>query len=144
MNRRGLLALALLPGAARAQAPEVLELVGQPVLELARHPAVGPRLRSMAAGRQRLVSETLRGAGPPLAITIPWIHGYGVTDAARIFLGFDTQTESVAILLLDEGRPSLFIPPRVAPWPAALKPALTEFSPEMAAQMRFSEPAARP
>lgn len=138
MNRRSLLALALLPAAARAEAPEVLALAGQPVLELARHPAVGPRLRSMAAGRQRLVSDTLRGHGPPLAITGPWIHGYGVTQVARVFLGFDTQTESVVILLLDDGRPSLFIPPRVAPWPVALRPALMEFAPEMAAQMRFS------
>ncbi|MBS7790858.1 hypothetical protein KTR66_12675 [Roseococcus sp. SDR] len=144
MNRRALLAFALLPGVARAEAPEVLELAGQPVLELARHPAVGPRLRSMAAGRQRLVSDTLRGAGPPLAVTAPWIHGYGVTAEARVFLGFDTQTESVVILLLEGDRPSLFIPPRVAPWPAALRPALMEFAPEMAAQMRFNEPAARP
>lgn len=138
MNRRALLALALLPLTARAEAPEVLALAGLPVLELARHPAVGPRLRSMSAGRQRLVSDTLRGAGPPLAITDQrWVHGYGVTGEARLFLGFDTQTESVVILLLDEGRPSLFIPPRVAPWPAALRPALIEFAPEMAAQMRF-------
>ncbi|WP_431302733.1 hypothetical protein [Sediminicoccus sp. BL-A-41-H5] len=144
MNRRTLLALALLPAAARAEAPEVLALAGQPVLELARHPAVGPRLRSMAAGRQRLVSDTLRGPGPPLAISAPWIHGHAATEAARVFLGFDTQTESVVILLLDGGRPSLFIPPRVAPWPAALRPALMEFAPEIAAQMRFNEPAARP
>ncbi len=139
MNRRTLLALALLPLAARAEAPEVLELAGQPVLELARHPTVGPRLRSMSAGRQRLVSDTLRGQGPPLAITDGrWVHGYGVTEEARVFLAFDTHTESVVILLLEGARPSLFIPPRVAPWPVALRPAVQEFAPEMAAQMRFS------
>lgn len=140
MNRRALLAFGLLPLTARAEAPEVLELAGQPVLELARHPTVGPRLRSMSAGRQRLVSDTLRGAGPPLAVTdARWVHGYGVTGEARVFLAFDTHTESVVILLLDGGRPSLFIPPRVARWPLALRPAVQEFAPEMAAQMRFTE-----
>ncbi|WPB86820.1 hypothetical protein [Sediminicoccus rosea] len=140
MNRRALLGFTLLPLAARAEAPEVLELAGQPVLELARHPTVGPRLRSMSAGRQRLVSDTLRGAGPPIAITDGrWVHGYGVTSEGRVFLAFDTRTESVVILLLEGGRPSLFIPPRVAPWPAALRPAVQEFAPEMAAQMRFGD-----
>ncbi len=93
----------------------------------------------MSAGRQRIVSDTLRGAGPPLAITDGrWVHGYGVTEEARVFLGFDTHTESVVILLLQNERPSLFIPPRVAPWPAALQPALRDFAPDMAAVMRFS------
>jgi hypothetical protein len=131
--------LACAPLSARAEAPEVLELAGQPVLELARHPTVGPRLRSMSAGRQRIVSDALRGEGPPLAVTDGrWVHGYGVTVEARVFLGFDTQSESVVILLLEGGRPSLFIPPRVAPWPAALRPAIRDFAPEMAAVMRFT------
>ena len=139
MNRRIFLALILAPATARADAPEVLLLAGQPVLELARHPTVGPRLRSMSAGRQRVVSDALRGPGPPLAITDDrWVHGYGVIPEARIFLAFDTRTESVVILLLEEGRPSLFIPPRVAPWPAELLPAVREFAPEMAAAMRFT------
>jgi hypothetical protein len=140
LNRRILLTLALTPLAARAEAPEVLLLAGQPVLELARHPTVGPRLRSMSAGRQRIVSDALRGPGPPIAVTDGrWVHGYGVTAQARVFLGFDTHTESVVILLLEDGRPSLFIPPRVARWPLALQPALREFAPEMAAVMRFTE-----
>jgi len=139
LNRRALLAFALLPVTARAGAPEVLKLAGQPVLKLAQHPTVGPRLRSMSAGRQRVVSDALRGAGPPLAVTdARWVHGHAVIPLARVFLAFDTHTESVVILLLEEGRPSLFIPPRIAPWPVALRPAVREFAPEMAAQMRFS------
>jgi len=138
LNRRSLLLLALAPLPARADAPEVLALVGQPVLELARHPTVGPRLRTMSAGRQRVVSDALRGEGPGIAITDGrWVHGYAVIPEARVFLGFDTQTESVVIMLLEDGRPSLFIPPRVAPWPAALRAPLAEFAPEMAAVMRF-------
>jgi len=139
LNRRALLALTCAPLTARGAAPEVLLLAGQPVLELARHPTVGPRLRSMSAGRQRIVSDALRGAGPPLAVTDGhWVHGYGVTAEARVFLAFDTHSESVVILLLEGGRPSLFIPPRVAPWPAALQPAVRDFAPEMAALMRFT------
>ena len=139
MNRRALLALGLLPTTARADAPEVLELAGQPVLQLAIHPTVGPRLRTMSAGRQRIVSDALRGPGAALSVTDGhWIHGFGVTEEARIFLAFDTQSESVVILLLEGGRPSLFIPPRYAPWPLALRAAVRDFAPEMAAQMRFT------
>jgi hypothetical protein len=142
LNRRALLALvpfSFSTWGAHAQAPEVLELAGRPVLELARHPTVGPRLRSMSAGRQRVVSEALRGAGPGLAVTeARWVHGYGVIPEARVFLAFDTHTESVVILLLEDGRPSLFIPPRIAPWPAALRPAVRDFAPDLAAVMRFS------
>ena len=139
LNRRGFLALGLTPIAAKADAPEVLLLVGMPVLELARHPAVGPRLRSMSAGRQRILSDALRGNGPAIEVTNGrWVHGHAATLSARIFLGFDTRTESVVIMLLEEGRPSLFIPPRVAPWPAALQPALEDFAPSIAAVMRFA------
>nr|WP_314074504.1 hypothetical protein [uncultured Roseococcus sp.] len=147
MIRRTLFALlavgatALTP--ARAATPELLELAGQPVLELARNPLVGPRLRAMTGGRQRIVSDAVRGPGSPLAITGSWIHGMACPttgcDEARIFLAFDTQTETVVIMLLEKNRPSLFIPPRVAPWPAVLEPAIREFSPELAAVMRFRD-----
>ncbi|MDB5415213.1 MAG: hypothetical protein JWR10_3548 [Rubritepida sp.] len=133
----------LLPATARADAPEVLEIAGRPVVALAAHATVGPRLRTMSAGRQRVVSEALRGPGPALTITDGrWIHGYGCAPegcgVAKVFLAFDTQTESVVLLLLEGGRPSLFIPPRIAPWPAALEPAVREFDAPMAAVMRFT------
>ncbi|MCX8135394.1 MAG: hypothetical protein N3D18_15695 [Roseococcus sp.] len=138
MNRRGLLALAALPpGAARAQAPEVLDLAGQPVLALATHPAVGPRLRAMAQGRQRLLSEALRGEGPPLAVSGGWVHGRARAGEARVLLAFDTRSEAVAIILYEGSAAALFVPPRFAPWPAALRAAVEGFSPQVAAALRF-------
>ncbi len=138
MSRRGLLALALLaPATARAQAPEVLELAGQPVLALARHPAVGPRLRAMSQGRQRLLSDALRGEGPPLAVSGSWVHGRARAGEARVLLAFDTRTETVAIILYEGAAPSLFVPPRFAPWPAALREAVEGYSPQIAAALRF-------
>ena len=138
MNRRGLLALAVLaPAPAFAQAPEVLELAGQPVLALATHPAIGPRLRAMSQGRQRLLSDALRGEGPPLAIAGDWVVGRARAGETRVLLAFDTRTETVAIILYDGGAPSLFVPPRIAPWPAALREAVEGFSPQVAAGLRF-------
>lgn len=121
----------------------MLELVGRPLVVLAAHPTVGPRLRTMTAGRQRIVSDAVRGPGPGLAITGSWIHGQACAPEgcglAKVFLAFDTQSESVVIMLLEHDRPSLFIPPRVAPWPMILAPAVRAFSPELGAVMRFSE-----
>ncbi|WP_424814349.1 hypothetical protein [Roseococcus sp. YIM B11640] len=129
---------------ARAQAPEVLALAGQPVVALAAHPTVGPRLRRMAAGRQRVVSDALRGPGPGLAVSEGrWISGHACAPTgcgeAKVFLAFDTQTESVVIMLLEHDRPSLFIPPRIAIWPKALQPALVEFDPGMAGALRYGD-----
>jgi hypothetical protein len=137
LNRRALIALTLAPGAARAQAPEVLELAGQPVLALATHPAIGPRLRAMSQGRQRLLSEALRGEGPPLAIAGDWVVGRARAGETRVLLAFDTRTETVAIILYEGAAPSLFVPPRIAPWPVALREAVEGFSPQVAAGLRF-------
>jgi hypothetical protein len=132
------LALGLLvPATARAQAPELLELAGQPVLALATHPAIGPRLRAMSQGRQRLLSLALRGEGPPLAISGTWVHGRARAGERRVLLAFDTRTETVAIILYDGPAPSLFVPPRFAPWPAALREAVEDYSPQVAAALRF-------
>lgn len=132
-----------IPASAQAAAPEVLELAGQPLVALVAHPTVGPRLRAMSGGRQRVVSDAVRGPGPPLAVTGSWIHGQACAaqgcGEAKIFLAFDSQTEAVVIMLLENDRSSLFIPPRVAPWPAILAPAIREFSPELGAVMRFRD-----
>ena len=116
---------------------EFAALAGQPVLALAVHPAVFPRLRVMSAGRQRVVSDTLRGRGPSLAWQEGWLHGWAGTAAARVFLAYDPVAEQVALMLWEEGRPSLFIPPRWAPWPEALRAPLRGFNPELEAQLRW-------
>jgi hypothetical protein len=137
LNRRTLIVLALAPAAARAQAPEVLELAGQPVLALATHPAIGPRLRAMSQGRQRLLSEALRGEGPPLAIAGDWVVGRARAGETRVLLAFDTRSETVAIILYEGAAPSLFVPPRIAPWPLALREAVEGFSPQVASGLGF-------
>ena len=132
MNRREFLLAAIsLP-------PEFDDLPGQPVLALAVHPAVFPRLRVMSAGRQRVVSDTLRGRGPSLAWQQAWLHGWAGTAAARVFLAYQPAAEQLALMLWEEGRPSLFIPPRWAPWPEALREPLRGFNPELEAQLRWS------
>jgi hypothetical protein len=136
-NRRGLLALLATPGFARAEVPELRGLVGEPISSLAAHPAVGPRLRRMTAGRQRAVSEALRGPGAPIGLSGSWLHGTGAAEEGRVLLGFDWVSETVALLLIESGRPSLFVPPRIAPWPLALREAVSGFAPELAAAMRF-------
>ena len=72
----------LLAMAGTALPPEEFSgLIGQPVLALAVHPAVFPRLRVMSAGRQRVVSDGLRGRGPALGWHEGWeigsIEGWG-------------------------------------------------------------------
>ncbi len=135
-RRAALLAFAA-PGLARAEAPEVLDLVGQPLVALAAHPAVGPRLRRMAAGRQRAVSEAVRAPGPPLALAGEWLHASAANAEARVLLAFAWRSESVALLLVEADRPSLFVPPRAAAWPAALRGPVAGIAPEIAARMRF-------
>lgn len=137
MNRRALALLALAPGAARAQVPDALELAGRPVLALAQHAAVGPRLRLMAQGRQRMLSDALRGEGPGLAASESWIHGRARAGGLRVLLALDTRSEAIAIILFEGASPQLFVPPRFAPWPAALRGAVEAFSPEVAAALRF-------
>lgn len=116
---------------------EFAALPGQPVLALAVHPAVFPRLRVMSAGRQRVVSDTLRGRGPEVVWQESWLHGWAGTDAARVFLAYEPAAEQVALMLWEEGRPSLFIPPRWAPWPEALRAPLRGFNPELETQLRW-------
>lgn len=139
MNRRGLLLLALAsPALAEEAVPEEFAaLVGQPVVALAAHPAVGPRLRRMAAGRQRLVSDALRGNGPGLVWEAGWLAGHSGLGEARVLLGYAPASEQVALMLWEGNSPSLFIPPRYAPWPEGLRGALRRFNPELEGQMRF-------
>lgn len=91
----------------------------------------------MSAGRQRVVSDTLRGRGPALSWHEGWLHGWAGTDAARVFLAYEPAAEQLALMLWEEGRPSLFIPPRWAPWPEALRLPLRGFNAELEAQLRW-------
>jgi hypothetical protein len=92
----------------------------------------------MAQGHQRALAEAVRGAGPPLAVAEGrWIHGRARAEERRVLLALDTRTEQVALILYDGAQPLTFVPPRVAPWPAALRGAVEAFSPQVAAVLRF-------
>jgi len=139
LNRRAL-PLLLLPGAARAEDPppaEFADLPGQRVVAMVAHPAIGPRLRPMAAGRQRLVAEALRGEGPPVVWEGGWLSGWGRAGETRCLLGYEPRAEQLALMLWEGVNPSLFIPPRWAPWPEALRPALRRFNPQIESQLRW-------
>lgn len=131
------MALPVAAQGAAALPEEFAALPGQPVLALAVHPAVFPRLRVMSAGRQRVVSDTLRGRGPALGWQEGWLNGWAGTETARVFLAYEPAAEQVALMLWEESRPSLFIPPRWAPWPEALRAPLRGFHPELEAQLRW-------
>jgi hypothetical protein len=118
--------------------PDALELAGQPLLALVQHPAVGPRLRVMAQGHQRALAEAVRGDGPPLAVAeARWVHGRARAGERRVLLALDAWTEQVALILYEGAQPLAFVPPRGAPWPAALRGAVEAFSPQVAAALRF-------
>jgi hypothetical protein len=137
-RRVGLLALLATEAAAQPDVPaEFAGLAAQPVAALAAHPAIGPRLSRMAAGRQRLVSEALRGAGPGITWEEGWLAGHAHTASAHVLLGFAPFSEQLALMLWEGNSPSLFIPPRHAPWPEGLRGPLRRFNPALEAQMRF-------
>ena len=135
-GRRLLLAAPLLLAAAPLP-EEFAALPGQPVLALAIHPAVAALLRPASGGRQRLLSDALRGTGPGVTWEGGWLSGHAHGEG-HVFLAFEPRTERLALNLWDGNRPSLMIPPRAAHWPEALRAPLTRFNPEVAALMRWA------
>ncbi len=137
MTSRRLLLAAPLLLAAGPVPEEFSALPGQPVLALAVHPAVASLLRPASGGRQRLLSDALRGRGPGVAWEEGWLSGHAHGEG-HVFLAFEPRTERLALSLWDGNRPSLFIPPRAANWPEALRAPVTRFNPEVAALMRWA------
>jgi hypothetical protein len=142
---RLLLTLLLLvpPLRAAAARPDPLALAGQPVLALAAHPAVAGTLRQATGGRQGAVARHLRLPGPPLrALGGGTIYGWACDPDAGcgrdgIFLAYDAPGGRIFVLLVEDGAPIAWVPPRAAPWPAALEGPLRAFNPAMAARLRF-------
>ena len=132
--------LALLIGPAQAQpdrAPSALELGGQPVPSLASHPDVTVLLRSVARGRQTYVLRHLRAPEPgTLSVAegryvFGWTCDGGECPEAGLFLGYDTRTERLYLLLLDEGVATLTVPTRRSPWPAPMAEAVLAVKPDL-------------
>jgi hypothetical protein len=128
--------------ATAAQEPaSALALAGQPVLALGRHAAVAGVLRQASGGRQRIVAERLRLPGPPMGVAVDrFVYGWGCDPRGcreeGLFLGFDTMRERMYLLVVEDGAPSLFVPPRTAPWPETLAEPLRAFHPTLAAALR--------
>jgi len=126
------------PAAAQPdRAPSALDLAGQPVSALAAHPDVVVILRSVSRGRQTYVLRHLRAAEPaPLhaaeeRYVFGWTCDGGACAEAGLFLGYDTQTERLYLLLIDEGVASLTVPTRGAPWPAPMAEAVLALKPDL-------------
>jgi len=135
-----LLAAPLLAAPAAAQPapePSPLTLAGRPVAALAAHPDVSIGLRSVTRGRQTYVLRHLRAADPGALRTagdrfvFGWTCDGGDCAANGLFLGYDTRTERLYLLLLDEGSASLTVPTRRSPWPAALAAPVLAVRPDL-------------
>ncbi|MBP0444947.1 hypothetical protein J8J14_09140 [Roseomonas sp. SSH11] len=117
--------------------PPPLSLAGQTVAALAAHPDVTIVFRSVTRGRQTYILRHLRAAEPGRLSTAEDRYVFGWTcdggDCAQdgMFLGYDTETERLYLLLLDDGAASLTVPTRGAPWPAPLAEAVLAVKPDL-------------
>jgi hypothetical protein len=143
--RRAVLALGLVlsapAGAASPEAESLRALAGGTMVQLAAHPAVSILLRGAVRGRQQMVYEGLRLPGPPVLLHAGrWLAGWGCADpdprqgcAERgLFLAFDTETERLFLMLLENGAPVYLAPPRTGRWPGALAGPFRAFAPDLA------------
>jgi hypothetical protein len=113
------------------------------VLALAGHAAVSGVLRQASGGRRRIVAERLRLPGPPMGVAADrFVYGWGCDPRGcreeGLFLAFDTARERIYLLVVEDGAPSLSVPPRTAPWPETLAEPLRAFHPALAAALRFA------
>lgn len=134
MIRLALLALLALPAA--AQEADIRSVVGQPVLALAQRPEMTTTLRFSSGGHRSALAAMLREPGPPVALAEDrYVHGHGCRpEGCReggAFLAYDPREDRVFLLLLEEGRVRLSVPPNPRDWPAALRPALAPVSPAL-------------
>ena len=71
-----------------------------------------------------------------------FVYGWGCDPRGcreeGLFLGFDTTRERIYLLVVEDGAPSLFVPPRTAPWPESLAKPLRAFHPALAVALRFA------
>ena len=138
-NKGAILALVALFSAAPAHAmdPDIMSVIGQPVLSLAQRPEVGVVLRPASGGHRGAIAEALREAGPPVGLEDgQYLHGYGCNpEGCRvrgIFLAWDLKGERMFMLLTEEGRVRLSIPPDPRAWPRELSTPLAGFAPALA------------
>lgn len=126
-----------------AEAPSAL--LGRPVAALLDLPGVALSLRMAGGGWQHALAEAVRQPGPPLRLAEDRRHlyGWGCAPAvgcgeAGVFLAWDPKGEQVFAVLVERGRPVLFVPPRAGrSWPAVLAGPMREFDAGAAGLIRF-------
>ena len=137
LNKRVVLALAIFSALpARAMDPDIMSVISQPVLALAQRPEVGAVLRPASGGHRSVIAEALREPGPPVGLLDgQYLHGYGCnTGGCRVrgvFLAWDLKGERMFMLVTEEGRVRLSIPPDPRAWPRELAAPLAGFSPAL-------------
>lgn len=138
-HRRLALALALACGAlpAAAQDPDILSVVGQPVLALAQRPELTTGMRFTSGGHRGALAARLRDPGPPVTqVAEHFLQGWacrpsGCRDGG-VFLAYDRRDERIYLMLTENGAVRLSVPPDPRGWPAALRAGVADFIPALA------------
>ena len=132
--------LLVLAGAPLAQ-DAVTAVVGQPVLALAQRPELTTALRFNSGGHRGALAARLRDPGPPVGLAENrYLHGFGCMEeggcrAGGAFLAYDMQEDRVFLLLTEQGRVRLSVPPDARAWPGALRAPVEDFVPAIAEAM---------
>lgn len=136
-----LVALLLLSASTLAAQDTVTSVLGQPVLALAQRAEMTTGLRFNSGGHRSALAARLRDPGPPVALAGDrYVYGFGCVPEGGCreggaFLAFDVHDERIFILLTEQGRVRLSVPPDPRGWPEALRPAVAAFVPALAAGM---------
>jgi hypothetical protein len=145
MNARNVLPiLALLLASPAVAEGDARALLGRPVLTLAQHEGVAGVLATATGGARGSVSRRLREPGPGLALLGDrYVYGWGCGEAGcaagGIFLAQDFIAGRIFLLLLEDGRTRLAVPPSPAGWPPELAEAMRGFDTIRAAQIAAPE-----
>jgi hypothetical protein len=133
------LALALAwGGPAAAQEPDILSVLGQPVLALAQRPELTTGLRFNSGGHRSALAARLRDPGPPVTLVDgDFLQGWACRPegcrVGGVFLAFDRRDDRIYLMLTENGAVRLSVPPDPRGWPEALRDGVGSFVPALAA-----------
>ena len=116
--------------------PHIMSVIGQPGDALARRPEVVVGLRPASGGHRGGIAEALREPGASVGLVNgQYLQGHGCNPQGcrvrGIFLAWDLKGERMFMLVTEEGRVRLSIPPDPRAWPRELSAPLAGFSPAL-------------